>query len=99
MYKMLMFLKKSDDPGVENHFKNFTLPILNELTGNEIKAAKVESSLLLEQKYNWYCEISIDSKNDWDKMMATTEGKKLNKDLMDFHQNIDLIFVNYEEEV
>ena len=45
------------------------------------------------------CEISIDSKNDWDKMMATTEGKKLNKDLMDFHQNIDLIFVNYEEEV
>lgn len=99
MYKMLMFLKKSDDPNVIKHFNNFTVPILNKLSGKEIKVAKVESSLLLEQKYTLFCEINVNSKDEWDKMMATGEGKKLNKDLMDFHQSIDLIFVNYEEEL
>jgi len=99
MYKMLMFLKKSDDPNVEQHFRNFTVPALNNLSGKKIKTAKVESSILLEQKYDWFCEISVDSKYEWDKMMATGEGKKLNRDLMDFHKNIDLIFVNYGEEV
>ncbi len=99
MYKMLIFLKKSDDPNVVRHFRNFTLPALNKLSGREIKIAKVESSLLLEQKYEWFCEISVDSKYEWDKMMASGEGKKLNRDFMDFHNNIDLIFVNYEEEL
>ena len=94
MYKMLMFLKRSDNPNVIRHFKNFTIPILNELNGEKIKIAKVESSLLLEQKYTWYCEIAVDSKEEWDMIMATKLGKKLNKDLMDFHQNIDTIFVN-----
>ena len=94
MYKMLMFLKRSDNPNVIRHFKNFTIPILNELNGEKIKIAKVESSLLLEQKYTWYCEIAVDSKEEWDMIMATKLGKKLNKDLMNFHQNIDTIFVN-----
>ena len=99
MYKMLMFLKRSDNPNVIRHFKNFTIPILNELNGEKIKIAKVESSLLLEQKYTWYCEIAVDSKEEWDMIMATKLGKKLNKDLMDFHQNVDIIFVNYSEEL
>ena len=89
-----MFLKRSDNPNVIRHFKNFTIPILNELNGEKIKIAKVESSLLLEQKYTWYCEIAVDSKEEWDMIMATKLGKKLNKDLMNFHQNIDTIFVN-----
>jgi hypothetical protein len=99
MYKMLMFLKKTDDPNVLNHFKNFTLPVLNELSRENIKSAKVESSLLIEKKYNWFCEVAVGSKNDWDRLMTTKEGKKLNKDLADFHNSVDLIFVNYEEEL
>ncbi len=99
MYKMLMFLKKSDDPNVLNHFKNFTVPALNELSKENIKAAKVESSLLIEQKYNWFCEAVVDSKNEWDKLMTTKEGKKFGKELTDFHKSVDLIFVNYDEEL
>ena len=99
MYKMLMFLKKSDDTNVIQHFKNFTIPILNEFEGEKINIAKVESNLLLEQKYTWYCEVAVDSKEEWDMIMATKLGKKLNKDLMDFHQNVDIIFVNYSEEL
>ncbi len=99
MYKMLMFLKQSDDKNVLKHFSDFTLPILRDLCGNDVKAAKVESSLLLEQKYTWFCEAAVNSKDQWDKMMISKEGKKLNKDLTDFHQNIDLIFVNFDEEI
>jgi hypothetical protein len=99
MYKMLMFPKKSDDPNVKLHFKEHTLNILSEIAGKKIKPAEVESSLLLEKKYTLFCEISVDSKEKWDKMMTSGEGKKLNKDLMDFHPFIDLIFVNFEEEL
>ena len=99
MYKMLLFIKKSDDPNIVKHFRDFTIPILNELSGKEIKPAKVESSLLLEQKYTWFCEVTVDSRDEWNRLMASKDGKKLNKDLMDFHQNIDIIFVNDEEEL
>lgn len=99
MYKMLMFLKKTDDKNIEKHFRDFTLPILRELTGKEIRTAKVESSLLIDQKYKFFCEVTVDSKYEWDKLMSAGEGKKLNKDLMDLHQSMDIIFVNYEEEI
>ncbi len=99
MYKMLLFIKKSDDPNIIKHFRDFTVPILNEISRKEIKPAKVESSLLLEQKYTWFCEVTVDSRDEWNRLMASKEGKKLNKDLMDFHQNIDIIFVNDEEEL
>lgn len=99
MYKMLLFIKKSDDPNILKHFGEFTLPILRELSGKEVKPAKVESSLLLEQKYTWFCEVAVDSRDEWNRLMASKEGKKLNKDLMDFHQSIDIIFVNDEEEL
>ena len=54
----------------------------------------MESSLLLEQKYIWFCEVTVDSRDKWNRLMASKEGKKLNKDLVDFHQAIDIIFVN-----
>lgn len=99
MYKMLMFLKKANDQNVLNHIKNYTLPILKELSGKNIKTARVESSLLIEQKYSWFCEAAADSKNEWDRLMTTKEGKKFGEDLTDFHKSIDLIFVNYDEEL
>ncbi len=99
MYKMMMFIKKSGDPNTIKHFRDFTIPILKELSGREIKPAKVESNLLVEKKYTWFCEVNVDSCDEWNRLMASKEGKKLNKDLMDFHQNIDIIFVNDEEEL
>ena len=79
MYKMLMFLKKTEDGNVEKHFRNFTLPILRELTGKELKAAKVESSLLIDKKYE-QIHFNVTDEN--------------NNPL----ENMDIIFVNYEEE-
>jgi hypothetical protein len=99
MYKMLIFLKKPDNPDFIKHFRDFTIPTLNNLTGNQTRAAKVESSLLIEQKYSWFCEVAVESKYEWDTLMTTGKGKNLHKDLMDFHRNADFIFVNYDEEI
>ena len=95
MYKLLLFLHKTDNDEVISHFNDFTKKYLSELTGREIKIADVESSLLLDVKYSKFCEIAVDSKDTWDKLMDSKEGKLLNKDLMDFHQFITLIFVDF----
>ena len=98
MYKCLVFLHKSDDESVLNHFNNFTIKYFSELIGKEVKSGKVESSLLLEQKYDRFFEVTVNSKEKWDELMTTAEGRTLNKDLMDFHKFITVIFINYNEQ-
>ncbi len=95
MYKLLLFLNKTDDEKIINHFNEYTLKYLSEVAGQKIEAATVESSLLLEQKFIKFCEVSVDSKDDWYKKINTKPGKEFNKDLMDFHQFITVIFVDY----
>jgi len=95
MYKLLLFLKKTDNKEINNLFNDYTLKHLSELSGKEIKAADVESNLLLEEKYSKFCEVSVSSKEEWDTKMNSKAGKELNKHLMNFHQHISVIFVNY----
>lgn len=99
MYKLLLFLKKTDNEEINNLFKDHTLKYLSKLKGEEVKAADVESSLLLETKYNKFCEVNVSSKEDWDKIMNSAAGKEFNKHLTDLHQFIDIIFVNYPDEL
>ncbi len=95
MYKLLLFLKKTDDEKVINHFNEFVVKYLSEIAGEEIKIADVESSLLLDQKYSKFCEVTMLSKDDWDRKINSPAGREFNKDLMDFHQFITVIFVDY----
>lgn len=97
MYKILFLLKKNKDPLIREHFDKFILKYLSEISGSEIKAAAVESNILLEQKYDSFCELTASSKEEMDKMMSTEAGKNLNEDLADFHKHIDLITVNYNQ--
>ncbi len=96
MYKLLLFLKKTDDEEVNEHFRNFTLKRISDVIGREIKTGDVESSLLLDVKYSKFCEASVESKDEWDNMMNTKAGRELNNDLMEFHSFVDLIFVDYK---
>jgi len=97
LYKLLLFLNKTDDEKIVNHFKDFTLKYLSDVAGEEIKSGGVESNLLLEQKFSRFCEISVSSKEEWDRKMNSKAGRELNKHLMDFHQHITAIFVNYNK--
>src|SRR5690606_25199500 len=98
MYKLLILLKKTDKEDIINIFNDQTIKHLSEVSGNEIKSADVESNLLMETKYSKYCEVSVSSKDEWDKKMNSRAGKELNKHFMNMHQFIDLIFVNYKDE-
>ena len=95
MYKLFFFLHKSDDEGLQQHFKDITIKHLSKITGKEVKIAKVENNLLQDEKFSHFCEISADSQYEMDKMMNTKAGKELNKDLMEFHSDITVIPINY----
>ncbi len=98
MYKLLFFLHKTDDENVLQFFRDNTIKKLERIIGKDVGIAEVESNLLLEQKYTYYCEISASSKEEMDSMMQSIAGKELNKSLMDFHKNITVIAVNYNQE-
>jgi hypothetical protein len=97
MYKLLVFLKKRADEEIINLFNEHTLKHLSDLNGSEIRAADVESNLLMETKYSKFCEVSVKSRDEWDQKMNSRVGKELNKHFMNLHQFIDLIFINYPD--
>jgi len=98
MYKQLFFLHKSENDKSLPHFKDVILAHLSKLSGKQITLAKVESNLLLDQKYSYSCEVEFESKNKMNELMNSKAGKQLTKDLMDFHQMITMISVNYDIE-
>jgi hypothetical protein len=98
MYKLLFFLHKTDNEDTLQFFKEHTVKKLGEVIGANVGIAEVESNLLLDQKYSYYCEISASSKDEMDRMMNSKAGKDLNKSLMDFHKDITVIAVNYNQE-
>lgn len=95
MYKQLFFLHKTKDDKALDHFKEVILHHLSEISGNEVKLAKVESNLLLDQKYSYFCEVEFESEEKMNEKMNTQSGRKLSKDLIDFHSLITVISVNY----
>ena len=97
MYKLILFLKKSNDKQVFSHFEEFTLKYLSEVAGKRVIPGKVESSLLLDTKYSHFCEVEVAKKEVMDKLLNSKAGKELNKDLMNFHKHVDVIFVDFNQ--
>jgi len=96
MYKQLFFLHKSENDKALPHFKDVILDHLSKLSGKQINLAKVESNLLLDQKFSYFCEVEFESKDKMNELMSSKNGKQLSKDLMDFHQMITMISINYD---
>jgi hypothetical protein len=96
MYKLLIFIHKSKENNFLNFFRNSFLPLLTEIEGNEVKLAEVESNLLLDQKYSYFCELTANNKDEMDRKLNSSAGRSLSKLLMESHQNITVITVNYQ---
>ncbi len=96
MYKQIFFLHKTEDDKALSHFKEVILETLSQLIDKEVRLAKVESNLLLEQKYSYCFEVEFESIDKMNELMNTKEGKQLNKALMDFHKLITVISINYD---
>lgn len=95
MYKILIFIIKSDSDFVDYFNQNF-IPLLSDINGEEVKLAKVESNLLLDIKYSHFCEITANSKVEMDKKLNSASGRKLGKLLMELHSKLTVINVSYE---
>lgn len=93
MYKLLIFLKKTEDEEIIKHFENVTASLVSEINGGKIPVGKIESNLLLEERYSRLLEIEAESKEELDKKFNTKEGKALNKDLMSIQNNISIITI------
>jgi hypothetical protein len=96
MYKQLFFLHKSDNDQALSHFKDVILTHLSEVSGKQITLAKVESNLLLDQKYSYFCEVEFESKDKMNDLMNTKDGKQLTIALIDFHKMVTVISINYD---
>ena len=96
MYKLLIFLKVSEDNNILTHFKETTIKLLSQIAGEEVRMAKVENSLMFDGRFDFYCELEAESKDKMDAKMNSTSGRALMRDLADFHKNINFLFINYE---
>jgi hypothetical protein len=96
MYKVLVFLKKTNDEEVIHHFKNFLVKYFSDLIGKNLRIGSVESNPLLDVKYSFFLELEVESKEYWAKLFSSEAGENLEKDLLEFHKYISIIFINYE---
>ncbi len=99
MYKLLFFLKKTNDEQILNHFQNFTIKYLSELAGKELKPGKVESSLLLDSKYLYFCELETSNKEEMDEKLNSPAGRELSKDLAELADKSTVIFIDFNEKI
>jgi serine protease inhibitor ecotin len=96
MYKMMIFLKKTENEPLRNHFKSELLSSLREISGQDIQIAKVEGSLLTTEKFEYYCEITAESKDQIDKMLATPKGKRLSREISAYVNELVIFYANYK---
>ena len=96
MYKVLVFLKKTNDEEVIHHFRNFLVKYFSDLVGKDLPIGSVESNPLLEIKYSLFIELELESKENWEMLFVSEAGENLEKDLIEFHKYINIIFINYE---
>ena len=52
--------------------------------------------LKIGPRFDYFCEVSAESKDKMDEKMGSKSGKELMRDLADFHKNINFLFINYE---
>jgi hypothetical protein len=95
MYRVLIFLYKVDEDFLNYFVKNF-IPILSDINGQEVKLAKVESNIILEQKFSHFCEITANSKDEMNLKLSSSSGKKLSILLINTHSKLSIINISYE---
>lgn len=92
MYKILIFLKKTEDESLSIRFKNSTVPKLESLTGQKIEPLEIEGSMLSQEKFFLCCEASFSKREDLDRLMQSPEGKEFNKDLAGYGASISVFY-------
>lgn len=99
MYKLIIFINKNLDEQTSNHLREYTIKYIEDLAGEKIKIGKVESNLLLDEKYQYFIEITTKTKDEMDAKMEGKAGRELIKDLSEMHRFLTFIFIDFNAEV
>lgn len=97
MYKMLLMIKDTADDELLNIFRENTLSHLEKAAGKKIQIGIIDGAKLNEEPYNKVYEITFETKHEMDKILASVEGKKFNRNITSFTQHISIFFVDYED--
>lgn len=97
MYKMLLMIKDTADEELLNIFRENTLSHLEKAAGKKTQVGKIDGAKLNEEPYNKVYEITFESKHEMDKILASVEGRKFNRNITSFTQHISIFFVDYED--
>jgi hypothetical protein len=95
MYKTIFFIHKSDDKETREIIINNVIPSFSKIFNQEILLGKIESNLLNDLKFEFCFEVTAGSKDEFDKLMNSEEGKKINKELAGIFKNITVYPVNF----
>ena len=98
MYKMFVFLKKTDDEEIKKIFKTNTVKMLEELGAKESHLAEVENSAMLEDKYSMLFELTTDTRDEMNELMTGQKGREFTLHVSKLSNNLMVMFANYEEE-
>lgn len=95
MYKMLIFIKQAEK-GIAENLQNKFSGFADDLFGQKLHFAKIEGSAMLEEKYMYFAEITLDSKAEADKKMQSGTGKEFNKFVGNAGGLVSVFFADYK---
>lgn len=96
MYKLMIMIKKSAGEDLVEHFKNSPLKHLEEASGQKMKIAEIEGAAMMEEPYEKICELTVNSKEELDRILVSPNGKKFNREMVGLMNHFALFFINYE---
>ncbi len=95
MYKTIFFVKNTGDEQIIQVINKRMIPLMQKIFKQEIPVGKIESNLLDDRKFEYYFEISCNSKTEFDMMMNSNEGKSINKELSGIHNDILIYSIQF----
>lgn len=95
MYKLQIMFKKSADDELINAFKKNVLVHLEDASEKNLEIGEIVGAKLMEEPYHQVCELSVKNKDEMNKLLTTSGGKKFNRSITSFMSHVSLFFIEY----
>ena len=95
MYKILLMIKDNADNEIVESFRENALVHLEKASGQNILIGEIDGAKLNEDPFSKVCEIEFETKHEMDKVLASNDGKKFNRNMTNFFQYISIFFIDF----
>ncbi len=97
MYKLQIMFKDSADDELIATFKKNVLIHLENASQKKLNIGEILGAKLMEEPYHKVCELTVNNKDEMDKILSTADGKKFNRSVTSIMAHISLFFIDYGE--